>query len=220
MVRDGDQLVVPPNEAIDMRTGAATSIVDTSLRKLIWSDVQLWAEMFSPTRESVSVGVLTAIWLGFSYSGLRATLLYRLAHAAHQRRFQLVPSLLANLNLVLHGFDMPSHVPVGPRFYVPHPVGTVVTARSLGANVTLVSAVTIGMRRELEFPAIGDSVYIGAGARVLGGITIGDRVQIGANAVVIRDVPNDCVAVGVPATVRPGSTRSEKAGQVDLRVPG
>jgi serine O-acetyltransferase len=115
--------------------------------------------------------------------------------------------ILTNLNLSLHGFDMPPHIEVGPRLFVPHPVGTVVTARRIGSGVTLVSAITIGMRNESDFPVIGDGVYVGAGARILGNITIGDRAQIGANAVVLKDVPADHVAVGVPATIRPARAK-------------
>ena len=173
-----------------------------TLRALFKSDVRIWADMHRRIRPSGSVGLLTAVWLGVSYAGLRAVLLHRLAHAAHRRRIRLVPLLLANLNLTLHGFDIPPHVPVGPGFYVPHPVGTVITARALGTNVSLVSAVTIGMRKGLDFPLIGDDVYIGAGARVLGGITVGTGAQIGANAVVTCNVPPHGVAVGVPARIR------------------
>jgi len=158
--------------------------------------------MHRRTGYSGSVGLLTAAWLAISYAGLRAVLLHRLAHTAHRGRIRLVPLLLANLNLMLHGFDIPPHVPVGPGLYVPHPVGTVVTARSLGANVSLISAVTIGMRKELDFPLIGDDVYVGAGARVLGGVTVGNGAQIGANAVVTCSVPPHSVAVGVPARIR------------------
>jgi serine O-acetyltransferase len=61
--------------------------------------------------------------------------------------------------------------------------------------------VTVGMRNEWEFPVIGDGVLVGAGARVLGGISLGDGCSIGANAVVIRDVPAGATAVGVPAVV-------------------
>jgi serine O-acetyltransferase len=158
--------------------------------------------MFGKTRPGKPFSVLSAVYLLFAFGGLRAAVLHRLAHAAHRQGIRLVPLFLTNLNFTLHGFDMPPGVPVGPRFYIPHPAGTVVTARRIGANVTLVSGVTIGMRNEPRFPVIGNDVYIGAGARVLGGITIGDRVQIGANAVVLRDVSSDSVAVGVPAIVR------------------
>ena len=138
------------------------------------------------------------IW---SFLGLRAALLYRISHELHRRRVKMIPQVISRLNVMLHGLDIPAAVPIGPRLYVPHPVGTVVMAAHIGSGVTLVSSVTIGMRREAAFPTLGDNVYVGAGARVLGPVTIGDNVQIGANAVVIEDVPNDCVAVGVPARI-------------------
>jgi len=85
-----------------------------------------------------SVPLRTAVRLALVYPGLRATLLHRLAYATHRARIPIVPMILTNLNLSLHGFDIPPHIEVGPRFYVPHPVGTVVTARRLGAGITLV----------------------------------------------------------------------------------
>ena len=177
---------------------------EPTMRSLILTDLQFWAELYGHTQPGRPVGPAGILRMLLWFAGLRAQLLYRLAHAAHRRHIPLVPLILGNLNLTLHGFDMPPHIPVGPRFYVPHPVGTVVMAQRLGAGVTLVSGVTIGMRKEPKFPILGDDVYVGAGARVLGEITIGDRAQIGANAVVVKDVPSDSVATAsVPATIRP-----------------
>ena len=104
---------------------------------------------------------------------------------------------------MLHGLDIPPSVPIGPGLYIPHPVGTVVMANHIGSHVTLVSCVTIGLRKEVAFPTLGDHVYVGAGARILGPINVGNNVTIGANAVVLRDVPDNSVAVGVPASIRP-----------------
>jgi serine O-acetyltransferase len=73
----------------------------------------------------------------------------------------------------------------------------------MGSDITLVSGVTIAMRNERSFPTIGDRVYIGAGARILGPIRVGNDVSVGANAVVLEDVPDRSVAVGVPARIRP-----------------
>jgi len=178
------------------------------LRVLVQSDVQVWGEMLAFKGKSEAVPLRTAIRLALVYPGLRATLLHRLAYATHRARVPIVPMILTNVNLSLHGFDIPPHIEVGPRFYVPHPVGTVVTARRLGAGITLVSGITIGMRKGDDFPVLEDDVYVGAGARVLGAITLGERAQIGANAVVLKDVPADHVAVGVPATIRPARTAS------------
>jgi serine O-acetyltransferase len=176
------------------------------LRALVRSDIQVWGEQIAGRKPGESVGLRTAIRMVLVYAGLRTALIQRLAFAADRVWIKIVPLILTNLNLSLHGFDMPSHIEVGPRFFVPHPVGTVVTARRIGAGVTLVSAITIGMRNGSDFPVLGDEVYVGAGARILGEVTIGDRAQIGANAVVLKDVPADHVAIGVPARIRPAGT--------------
>lgn len=172
-----------------------------SLLQLIRSDISIWSDVWY----SGDSGWQNKPWLKqFStlfrtQAGFRATVLYRLSHWTHRRHVRVLPLLLSHINITLHGLDVAPHVPVGARLYVPHPVGTVVNASRVGDGVTLVSGVTIGMRNEASFPTIGDNVYIGAGARVLGEISVGDDVLIGANAVVIRDCPEGTVATGVPA---------------------
>jgi serine O-acetyltransferase len=71
----------------------------------------------------------------------------------------------------------------------------------MGRNCSIIAAVTIGMRNSWDFPEIGNEVFIGAGARVLGAIRIGDGAVIGANAVVISDLPAGATAVGIPARI-------------------
>jgi serine O-acetyltransferase len=198
---------------------------EPALIDLIESDLDAWRAIWtdgdrerrdttpgssgSPNRRRS--GWLRAVGRFWMAAGLRATIIYRLSHALHRRRVKGLPQALSTLNLTLHGFDVPAFVEIGPGLYVPHPVGTVVTAERIGRNLTLVSGVTIGMRNEWTFPTIGDNVYIGAGARVLGGIKIGDDVSIGANAVVISDVPDCSIAVGIPARVCPKSSAATGA---------
>lgn len=172
---------------------------------LIASDVAVWAKLFRPdaVADQKSLGFWKSCYLIFTYPGLRAGILYRLSHFLAQKRIKLIPQIIYQINLTLHGLDIPPFVPIGPGLYIPHPAGIVVTAERIGSNCTLVSVITIGMRNEHCFPRIGNDVYIGAGARVLGNITIGNNVKIGANAVVITDVPDDSIAVGVPAKVKP-----------------
>jgi len=170
---------------------------------LVKSDLAAWRDLFAPESIGRRLSPSTAVRLICAYAGLRASLVYRLAHHLQRRRIPIVPTILTQVNLTLHGLDVVPSVAIGPRFYAPHPMGTVIMARRLGAGVTVVSGVTIGMRKGHAFPTIGDDVYIGAGARILGGITVGNRVSVGANAVVLNDVPDDSVAVGVPASVRP-----------------
>lgn len=177
------------------------------LLELIRSDVDAWRTIWSQDADQhPRSGVLDDLRMIYSYVGLRVSTLYRISHALHVRGIRLLPQMLSRVNLMLHGFDVPASVEIGARLYIPHPVGTVIMAERIGSGLTLVSGVTIGMRNERGFPTLGDDVFIGAGARVLGRICIGNHVKIGANAVVVEDVPDNCVAVGVPARIHvPGA---------------
>jgi serine O-acetyltransferase len=163
-----------------------------TLKQLIQSDIEAWARVWKSKPSPAFV---------YHYCGLRATLLYRVSHALWKSRVPLLPGMLFRLNITLHGFDVPPSTPIGPGLYVPHPVGTVLSAERIGANVTLISSITVGMRGEGEFPVLEDGVFVGAGARILGRVTVGANAKIGANAVVLSDVPADATAVGVPARV-------------------
>ena len=91
---------------------------------------------------------------------------------------------------------------VGPGLVVRHGYSTILTAERIGANCFAHQGVTVGWRDEHSRPPVlGDDVYLGAGAQILGPITLGDGVMVGANAVVIDDVPSGCTVAGVPARV-------------------
>lgn len=137
-------------------------------------------------------------------NGFRATALYRIGHWAHRSRIPFLPMLTCQLNIALHGIELPPSVEVGPGLYLPHTVGTVIFAEKVGRDVTMQGGITLGLRTTAEFPSIGDGVFLSAGCRVLGPVTVGDGAVVGANAVVLQDVPPGYVALGVPATVRPG----------------
>ena len=190
---------------------------------LIASDIRAWHRIWYRPRYSdpANPPSLRRYWreslhLVWAFPGLRAAITFRISYGLKRRRIPALPQMVAAWNLSAHGLDIPSHIEIGPGLYIPHPVGNVVMASRIGANVTLVSCITIGMRGENGFPTIGDNVYIGAGARVLGGIHIGDDASIGANAVVLKDVPPGATAVGVPAVIklpaRPGDARASRPG--------
>jgi serine O-acetyltransferase len=181
------------------------------VRQLIWEDVREWKRIgylgLDKAEEPVRLGdMLRLLW---AYAGLRATVWYRLSHAAHRSHIPLLPGMIARMNLRRYGLDIVSSVPIGPGLYIPHPVGAVVMAVSIGSHCHLISGVTIGMRNTPTFPRIGDNVTISAGARVLGDISVGDGATIGANAVVITDVPDGATMVGAPA--RPTQPKSPPA---------
>lgn len=99
------------------------------------------------------------------------------------------------------GCDIPLNVNIAGGLLMPHPNGIVIHPQAvIGPNCLLFQQVTIGHSGD-GFPVIGGHVDIGAGAKILGPITIGDHVRIGANAVVISDIPSNCDAVGIPARI-------------------
>jgi serine O-acetyltransferase len=150
---------------------------------------------------TMSLSLKEALVLLYLHPALWATAFYRMARWCHVHRVRVLPSLLTRMNLFLFGVEIGPMVPIGPGFYLAHPVGVVIIARRIGANATFVGSNTVGMRNEWEFPEIGDAVFIGVGARILGAVKIGDGSKIGANAVVVDDVPAGTTAVGIPARV-------------------
>lgn len=131
--------------------------------------------------------------------GTLAVLLYRLQQGL--MRIKLVPlALLAQLvNKWLNGCMIGLRASFGPGFILVHPVGTVInSAVTGGRNVWLQSSVVIGENRG-QSPTLGKDIFVGAGARIIGGIHIGDGARIGANAVVMVDVAPGSTMVGIPA---------------------
>jgi serine O-acetyltransferase len=107
---------------------------------------------------------------------------------------------------ILTGIELPCEVRVGHGFVIDHFGGIVISGYArFGDNCRIRNGVVVGLSRvdHPVAPKIGDDVDIGAGAKILGDITIGDRVRVGANAVVITDIPDDHIAVGVPAVAKP-----------------
>jgi serine O-acetyltransferase len=125
------------------------------------------------------------------------------------RRFcSMIYKILYKLVQIVTGIELPCEAVLGRNFIIDHSGGIVVSGYArFGDNCRIRNGVVVGLGRVEEpgAPLIGNNVDIGAGAKVLGHITIGDNVLIGANAVVIRDVPANSIAVGVPAVVKPRS---------------
>lgn len=134
----------------------------------------------------------------FQHAALRAVAWYRVGHWCKQNKVRAA-GLIQRMVMRRYGLEIVVHAPIGGGLYIPHPVGTVVSPSRMGKNCSIIASVTIGMRNEWAFPSFGDHVFIGAGARVLGGITVGDNAVIGANAVVIHDVAAGATVVGIPA---------------------
>ncbi|MEN1925807.1 serine acetyltransferase [Luteimonas sp. MJ293] len=110
-----------------------------------------------------------------------------------------------------YGISISEHTRIGPGFYIGHFGGIIVHPDAvIGRNCNISQGVTIGQSNRgarVGVPVIGDNVYIAPGAKIVGGVRIGNNVAIGANAVVIADVPDNSVAVGVPAKVHAGGSQ-------------
>jgi serine O-acetyltransferase len=129
--------------------------------------------------------------------------------------------VLFKLVQIVTGIELPCEVTLGRNFVIDHHGGIVISGYTrFGNDCRIRSGVCIGLSHvgDPRVPVIGNGVDIGTGAKLLGPITIGDNVLIGANAVVLCDVPSDCIAVGVPAEVK---VKARKGGVVLVQVgPG
>ncbi|KJJ84143.1 serine O-acetyltransferase [Candidatus Omnitrophus magneticus] len=141
----------------------------------------------------------------FTYSGLHALVIYRVANYLNKMNILFLPRFLSQMGRFLTGIEIHPGASIGKGFFVDHGMGVVIGETSIiGENVTLFQGVTLGgtgKEKGKRHPTIGNNVVIGAGAKVLGNITIGNNVNIGANAVVLKDVPDNCTVVGVPGRI-------------------
>jgi serine O-acetyltransferase len=130
---------------------------------------------------------------------------YGIRPALLRKVFSLIYKILYKLVQIITGIDLPCEVQIGRNFVIDHFGGIVISGYAkFGDNCRIRNGVVVGLQRVDQpcAPVIGNNVDIGTGAKVLGAISIGNNVVIGANAVVISDVPDDSIAVGVPAVIK------------------
>ncbi len=137
------------------------------------------------------------------YPGFHAVLLHRLAHAAWRRGWLLVGRSISHFGRFVTGIEIHPGARIGRRLFIDHGMGCLIgETAEIGDDVTLYHGVTLGgvsLEKERRHPTLEDGVIVGAGAQVLGPITIGARARIGANAVVLKDVAPGVTMVGIPA---------------------
>jgi serine O-acetyltransferase len=163
----------------------------------------------------------------FSYPGVHALAFHRLAHRLWSAGWRSLARWVAHVSRFLTGIEIHPAAKLGPGLFIDHGMGVVIgETAEVGTNVTLLQGVTLGgtsLRREKRHPTLGDNVVVGAGAKVIGAITISDGSRIGAGSVVVRDVPPNSVVVGVPGrvTYRDGQrvTGGIDLNQTDLPDP-
>jgi len=139
------------------------------------------------------------------YAGLHAIWNHRITHWLWKNKLRLLARWMAQISRFFTGIEIHPGAVIGQGFFIDHGMGVVIGETSvIGDNVTIYHGVTLGgvsLGKGKRHPTIENEVVIGAGAKILGNITIGSQSRIGANAVVVKDVPADSVVVGVPGRI-------------------
>ncbi|MDD5439741.1 MAG: serine O-acetyltransferase [Candidatus Omnitrophica bacterium] len=140
-----------------------------------------------------------------TYAGLHALIMHRIAHKLYTMKVPFIPRMISQFSRWVTGIEIHPGAVIAHGLFIDHGMGVVIGETAvIGNNVTLYQGVTLGgtgKERGKRHPTLGNDIVVGAGAKVLGNISIGDNVQIGANAVVIRDVPPNSTVVGVPGRI-------------------
>lgn len=147
------------------------------------------------------------------YPGLHAVWAHRLAYRLWNAGFRLLAHVVAGIARFFTGIEIHPAARIGPRLFIDHGMGVVIgETAEIGPDVTLYHGVTLGgvsLERGKRHPTLESGVVVGAGAKVLGAITIGRNTRIGANAVVVKDIGADRVVVGIPG--KPVARRGERS---------
>lgn len=147
----------------------------------------------------------TKLEILFCYPGLHAIWGHRISHWLWVHKLRFLARWFSQWMRGLTGIEIHPGATIGPGLFIDHGMGVVIgETAEIGAEVTLYHGVTLGgtsLAKGKRHPTIGDRVVIGAGAKVLGAITVGEDSRIGANAVVVKEVPANSVVVGVPGQV-------------------
>lgn len=142
----------------------------------------------------------------FNYPGVWALVNYRFAHKLYTNNFKLLARIIMGFTQVITNIDLHPAAKVGRRVFFDHAFGLVIGETAIvGDDVLIYQGVTLGgvnlNKGEKRHPTVLSGSVIGAGAKVLGNITIGHNCRIGSNSVVVKDVPDESTAVGIPARV-------------------
>ena len=155
------------------------------------------------------------------YPSVHAVVMYRMAHWLWLHQFRWLGRMISSLARFLTGIEIHPGATIGRRFFIDHGMGVVIGETAVvGEDVTLYHGVTLGGTSWVKgkrHPTLEDGVVIGAGAKILGPITIGAGAKVGSNAVVVKNVPPGATAVGIPARIidnEQAQKREEKAGQM------
>jgi serine O-acetyltransferase len=145
--------------------------------------------------------------VALSSDSFQILLLQRVREQAKRWHVPVVNHALRRVQTAAYGIELGKDVTIGQGVYFVHPIGVVIGGDArVGNRVKFMGNNTVGTAKDNGYPTIEDDVIVGAGARILGPITVGARSVSGANAVVVTDIPPDSIAVGIPARVQSTKT--------------
>jgi serine O-acetyltransferase len=140
-----------------------------------------------------------------TYPGIHAILFHRISHRLWVLKIKLLAKIIAYISRIITGIEIHPGAQIGQRFFIDHGMGVVIGETAIiGDDCTLYHGVTLGgttWKKGKRHPTLGNNVVIGAGAKILGPITIGNNSKIGSNAVVVNNIPENTTAIGIPAKV-------------------
>ena len=171
---------------------------ESSLRRTLARDFKVIFERDPAAGSAISV-LLT-------YPGFHAVVLHRIAHHLYRWHLTLLARIIALFSRFLTGVEIHPAARIGPGFFIDHGMGVVIGETTvIGSDVTLYQGVSLGgtgkERGQKRHPTLGDHVLVGAGAKILGNVTIGEGGRVGSNAVVLRSIPPHSTVVGIPGRV-------------------
>lgn len=157
------------------------------------------------------------------YPGLHAVLYYRLAHSLYKKGRFLAASAISRIARDTTGIEIHPAATIGKRLFIDHGSSVVIGETAvIGDDCTIYQGVTLGGTGKhvgKRHPTIGSNVMIGAGAKVLGPVNVGDNAKIAAGAVVLKDIPANSTAVGIPAHIVRGKEQNRKQNLDQTNVP-
>jgi serine O-acetyltransferase len=139
------------------------------------------------------------------YSGVQAVIIYRFTHLLWRYKLYWLARFISTLARWITGIEIHPGAVIGRRFFIDHGMGVVIGETSeIGDDCMMYHGVTLGgtsWDKVKRHPTLKDGVIIGAGAKILGPITLGKNVRVGSNSVVVRSIDDNCTVVGIPGRV-------------------